>query len=521
MDDVGAGVLDARYNMTGTYSAWLTKVKGEGAKARWLSSTTKRYFTIDFTSQLFFYAQSESQKTVSHPIRFKDIVSADQLPDAGSKSEHPFGFSILTAERTYELFTHSYQDAELWVSALNAARDIANGKVPGQAPSSTRHSHEFSRPLGVSSLSTSTSDCGGDHRLEDGRAPWEPPPVTTRWTQPAPVQQELAAPPPPPVDPFAALDALEELAGPAPEDSAATPVAPELQGELLKEARARVTGALTSKRSLQEIEAAVAPPPWRPEVEYHVTEVAEDEAPRAPFASSPDVVMADVPLSTVAAFVTGAAPEPAVGAVGMAGIAPPAGIGGIGGIAPPAGMGGIAPPAGFGGFGEEHRALAAALPAPAAALAAPVPNMEMAPSPPENNQESWDDPPVASAPLPPQAPIPPSFGDGNLEAAGDLDDLVGEIMAVTSKEAGSHSLLEHFHCIGCDFQVLVCEDCVWTDEVDYMFFRNNYPNIERLRKCLVRQEDCRAYCCQCSWKSARSVSSLQEVADGLRWRKIA
>lgn len=520
MDDVGAGVVDARYNLTGTYSAWLTKVKGEGAKARWLSSTTKRYFTIDFTSQLFFYAQSESQKTVSHPIRFKDIVSADQLPDAGSKSEHPFGFSILTAERTYELFTHSYQDAELWVSALTAARDIANGKVPGQAPSSTRHSHEFSRPLGVSSLSTSTSDYnGGDHRGEDGRAPWEPPPVTKRWTQSAPVQQELAAPPPPPVDPFAALDALEELAGPVPEDSSAAPVAPELQGELLKEARARVTGALTSKRSLQEIEAAVAPPPWRPEVEYHVGEVVpdvDDEAPsRAPF-GSPDV--ADVP-STVAAFVTGPAspaPEPAVG---MAGIAPPAGIGGI---APPAGMGGIAPPAGFGGFGEENRAFAAL---PSVPAAAPVPNMEMAPSPPENNQESWDDAPVAaSAPLPPQAPTPPSFGEGNLEAneaAGDLDDLVGEIMAVTSKEAGSHSLLEHFHCIGCDFQVLVCEDCVWTEEVDYMFFRNNYPNIERLRRCLVPQEGCRAYCCQCSWKSARSVSSLQEVADGLRWRKIA
>ena len=64
----------------------------------------------------------------------------------------------------------------------------------------------------------------------------------------------------------------------------------------------------------EEIEAAVAPPPWRPEVEYHVTEVAEDEAPRAP---EPAV----------------AAVAP-VGAVGMAGIAPPAGIGGI---APPAG----------------------------------------------------------------------------------------------------------------------------------------------------------------------------------------
>ena len=40
--------------------------------------------------------------------------------------------------------------------------------------------------------------------------------------------KESAAPPPPPVDPFAALDALEELAGPAPEDAPA-PVAPELQ----------------------------------------------------------------------------------------------------------------------------------------------------------------------------------------------------------------------------------------------------------------------------------------------------
>eukprot|EP00490_Sorites_sp_Unknown_P007738 CAMPEP_0114663670 /NCGR_PEP_ID=MMETSP0191-20121206/27327_1 /TAXON_ID=126664 /ORGANISM="Sorites sp." /LENGTH=79 /DNA_ID=CAMNT_0001903619 /DNA_START=27 /DNA_END=262 /DNA_ORIENTATION=- len=77
-----------------------------------------------------------------------------------------------------------------------------------------------------------------------------------------------------------------------------------------------------------------------------------------------------------------------------------------------------------------------------------------APAPPEN-EESWDDPVAASAPLPP----PPSFGDP--EAAGDLDDLVGEIMAVTSKEPGSYRLLEHFHCIGCDFQVLMCEDYVW------------------------------------------------------------
>eukprot|EP00913_Durusdinium_trenchii_P025668 g24091.t1 len=191
----------------GAYSSWLTKVKGEGAKARWLSSTTKRYFTIDFNSQLFFYAQSESQKTL-----FTHSYQA--------------GNSLFLGN---EQLVNKLKDAELWVSALNAARDIANGKVPVQAPSSTKHSHELARPPG-SSLSTSTSEHNGDHRGEDGRAPWEPPPVTKRWTQPAPVQQAVAAPPPPPVDPFAALDALEELAGPAPEDTGAA-VAPELQAE--------------------------------------------------------------------------------------------------------------------------------------------------------------------------------------------------------------------------------------------------------------------------------------------------
>ena len=80
----------------------------------------------------------------------ESILSGTNMTVACWWGEHPFGFSILTAERTYELFTHSYQagnslflgneqlvnklkDAELWVSALNAARDIANGKVPVQA----------------------------------------------------------------------------------------------------------------------------------------------------------------------------------------------------------------------------------------------------------------------------------------------------------------------------------------------------------------------------------------------------
>ena len=38
-----------------------------------------------------------------------ETISCTPLVSSYLQGEHPFGFSILTAERTYELFTHSYQ----------------------------------------------------------------------------------------------------------------------------------------------------------------------------------------------------------------------------------------------------------------------------------------------------------------------------------------------------------------------------------------------------------------------------
>mmetsp|Transcript_31623 Transcript_31623/g.98389 ORF Transcript_31623/g.98389 Transcript_31623/m.98389 type:complete len:84 (-) Transcript_31623:65-316(-) len=78
-----------------------------------------------------------------------------------------------------------------------------------------------------------------------------------------------------------------------------------------------------------------------------------------------------------------------------------------------------------------------------------------------------------------------------------------------------------FHCTGCDFQVMRAHECVWNGEVEYMFFRNNYPTFERLRSHLVRRGGCFAYCCQCSWKSADGKADLADVAAGLRWKLIA
>jgi len=42
----------------------------------------------------------------------------------------------------------------------------------------------------------------------------------------------------------------------------------------------------------------------------------------------------------------------------------------------------------------------------------------------------------------------------------------------------------------------------WDVGVDYMFFRNNVPNAQKLSSQLRVQSQSIAYCCQCSWLSA-------------------
>ena len=36
-------------------------------------------------------------------------------------------------------------------------------------------------------------------------------------------------------------------------------------------------------------------------------------------------------------------------------------------------------------------------------------------------------------------------------------------------------------CTKCDFDVIRVKDMKWTDECDYLFFRNFYPNLEKLK----------------------------------------
>jgi hypothetical protein len=138
--------------------------------------------------------------------------------------------------------------------------------------------------------------------------------------------------------------------------------------------------------------------------------------------------------------------------------------------------------------------------------------------------------PFAAAPLPPAsrdacgAPLPPPQAFVSVQRRGtggedDLDDLVGDLLTNDSSVVG-YGLVPGFHCTGCDFQVMQVDDYIWNGDVDYMFFRNNYPTFEKLRRGLSRRRGCRAYCCQCSWKSAELGADLEDVAVGLRWRKV-
>jgi len=132
---------DARTLRTGSYSAWLKKVKNENAKARWLSNSTNRYFTIDFDAQIFYYSHSAGQRKISNPIRFDEIHGAERLPPPakaarkGKAGQHG-GFLVRTTERVYELHTCSNADAAQWVYALNAARDLGLGAKARQEPPS-------------------------------------------------------------------------------------------------------------------------------------------------------------------------------------------------------------------------------------------------------------------------------------------------------------------------------------------------------------------------------------------------
>jgi len=696
----------------GNYSAWLSKNKGDGARARWMSGSGKRFFTIDFDSQLFYYSHTADRKKISNPVRFKEVLHAEQLPQPAqtpkNANEFSFGFSVRTPSRTYDLFTITYLDAKHWVDALMAGRDIANGMAPVNNTSAEALQNGMKAPQSSSTSSLSTaadgscSSASSEHDRDffhyggysagsagaapaRGPQPWQPPvtqPPVARSAQPwqppvaqspaaysghgtpyngagsgglggapsggygsssaanapasapsRPTQSGLLMPvafeapeaTPEEIDPFAALDALEEMAGPVIEQTPFNPSAASqknIQGALLREARAMLTNksAKPSAAAAEALQRLKNPAPRETLGDVVAEDVPAAQAPKAveaPIAPLSQNVLPDGwsehvdPNSGNVYFhcaatgettwtrpVPAPAPVPAPVQCRRAAPAPAAVQAAITKHNPSAqswdsdddadspkkdllanqAMTQFAPAplamtpqrqqaAAIKTSGRAQRSKAASQQAPTTLSAddsgwdsddgvqqaAPAHLHHQLSAGAQLGVEAsdWDSDDDASAvqsskarvAMTPMQPLStcgapmqptqafvaaktrPAAASSTQSSGNDLDDLLGEVLDTTASVrrdgSASHGLVPGFHCTKCDFQVLRINNNIWGDAVEYMFFRNNYPNVQKLRPQTVPRKDCCAYCCQCSWKSAESAAPLADVAEGLRWRSVA
>lgn len=167
----------------GSHSAWLVKEKGDASRTKWLQSSARRYFTIDFDRQVVFYTHSSAPTaaiTASIPFREilgasmgrNDEVSAANSPSGGLRRSysgtltppHPgqarrgegggapcaFGgstthgagnvFVLHTQERKIRLTADQEAEAHFWVDLLNRAHAL--GAVSTEARVAARRAVE-------------------------------------------------------------------------------------------------------------------------------------------------------------------------------------------------------------------------------------------------------------------------------------------------------------------------------------------------------------------------------------------
>jgi len=200
--------LDARHTHQGCYSSWLTKVKGDAAKAKWIQSSGRRYFTIDFETQIVYYAHGETDKRISLPILFRDILCASMIsspPRSPGHGENHSGqvlrrshsgswlgrqsaggcpFVFQTRDRRIRLTADSEANAFSWVEMLNAAHAIGQG----DGPSATGH-QAGAGDIIIGRAVTSPVANGRETRLsETVEAPLGTPPAALRSATSSPTE---------------------------------------------------------------------------------------------------------------------------------------------------------------------------------------------------------------------------------------------------------------------------------------------------------------------------------------------
>ncbi|KAM3680537.1 cilia- and flagella-associated protein 418 isoform 1-T1 [Ammospiza maritima maritima] len=106
----------------------------------------------------------------------------------------------------------------------------------------------------------------------------------------------------------------------------------------------------------------------------------------------------------------------------------------------------------------------------------------------------------------------PVYLGGSLSPSG-----IGTNISKSFSDCSSLSrACDRLRCTACDFRVSLFNDYVWDQSCDYLFFRNNMPELSKLRAKMIKKKGARAYACQCSWRSIDELTDLQ-TEQQLRW----
>ena len=107
--------------------------------------------------------------------------------------------------------------------------------------------------------------------------------------------------------------------------------------------------------------------------------------------------------------------------------------------------------------------------------------------------------------------------------SGDSVVLLGGTSCVLGDEPSKFRRVvnDHLFCRKCMCEVVRFENVVWSKDADYIFFRNYWPDADRLCEKMKPKQGFAAYCCQCCWANADEVKPSEQFtcANGsLKWK---
>jgi len=79
-----------------------------------------------------------------------------------------------------------------------------------------------------------------------------------------------------------------------------------------------------------------------------------------------------------------------------------------------------------------------------------------------------------------------------------------------------NKVCKNLRCTACDHLVIWVQNQRWSPHVDYIFFRNNVPDLGKLRAKLLQEPGSCAFACQCAWQSVHQLVNVSEHHT-LRW----